>query len=71
MFIVLAGSVLPPELQCFISDSQLTRDAALHLGPEDCIAAVNHAGLLLYLPSYHLWSVPSYVLMFTWESYTH
>lgn len=24
-----------PELQCFISDSQLTRDAALHLGLED------------------------------------
>lgn len=24
-----------PELQCFISDSQLTRDAALHLGLGD------------------------------------
>lgn len=36
VFSVLAGSALPPELQCFISDSQLTRDAALHLGPEDC-----------------------------------
>ncbi|CAL8327620.1 unnamed protein product [Gadus morhua 'NCC'] len=30
-----AGSVLCPELQCFISDYQLTRDAALHHGPED------------------------------------
>ena len=29
-----AGSVLCPELQCFISDYQLTRDAALHHGPE-------------------------------------
>lgn len=28
-------SVPLPVLQCFISDSQLTRDAALHLGPED------------------------------------
>ncbi|KAJ8352683.1 hypothetical protein SKAU_G00241590 [Synaphobranchus kaupii] len=31
----LFGSALPPELQCFISDSQLTRDATLHLGPGD------------------------------------
>ena len=29
-----AGSALCPELQCFISDYQLTRDAALHHGPE-------------------------------------
>lgn len=27
-------SVLRPELQCFISDYQLTRDAALHHGPQ-------------------------------------
>ncbi|KAK5865285.1 hypothetical protein PBY51_016460 [Eleginops maclovinus] len=29
-----AVSVLRPELQCFISDYQLTRDAALHRGPQ-------------------------------------
>lgn len=27
--------VLHPELQCFISDYQLTRDAALHHGPQE------------------------------------
>lgn len=31
----LAADFHLPELQCFISDSQLTRDAALHLGLED------------------------------------
>lgn len=35
-----------PELQCFISDSQLTRDAALHLRPGDRAPRALRQGLL-------------------------
>lgn len=35
LFVFYSSSVPLPVLQCFISDSQLTRDAALHLGLEN------------------------------------
>lgn len=43
-----------PELQCFISDSQLTRDAALHLGLGD----MEEPAVALTAAGVHPWVVP-------------
>lgn len=43
-----------PELQCFISDSQLTRDAALHLGLGD----MKEPAVTLAVAGTHPWVVP-------------
>lgn len=55
---IFCGSAPIPELQCFISDSQLTRDAALHLRPEDLVrvfADYIHHHLLFHLGLQYLW----------------
>lgn len=43
-----------PELQCFISDSQLTRDAALHLGLGD----MDESAVNLAVSGWCPWVVP-------------
>lgn len=47
---VYSSSVPLPVLQCFISDSQLTRDAALHLGPEDSFTLILCASKVYFHP---------------------
>lgn len=61
--------VLRPELQCFISDYQLTRDAALHRGPQGGFLPCTQTGYCTTWRTHHSTLMSEFDVFTSWNMF--